>query len=171
MTSKLHTKIFHGQLYKQAPLEVQEIVETAPQSSFLAWGLPPRDPTPSNSNTGFPITSENGIGLKIPSYWRKWDPPGDCIPMNIDHGFPLKGCQRLAQGKPPRFHKTSNGAHLKKTGRATTLKTAGGEQAPFCQCLSQKSGKTKMIQECMVRHAGAATMMGHSWGALRRYIQ
>jgi hypothetical protein len=114
MTSKLHTKIFHGQLYKQAPLEVQEIVETAPQSSFLAWGLPPRDPTPSNSNTGFPITSENGIGLKIPSYWRKWDPPGDCIPMNIDHGFPLKGCQRLAQGKPPRFHKTSNGTHKKK---------------------------------------------------------
>ena len=59
----------------------------------------------------------------------------------------------------------------KKTGCAAILKTAGGEQAPFCQCLSQKSGKTKLIKECMVRHAGAATMMGHSWGALRRYIQ
>ena len=34
MRSKLHTKIFQGQFYKQAPLEVQEILETAPQSSF-----------------------------------------------------------------------------------------------------------------------------------------
>lgn len=51
------------------------------------------------------ITSENGIGLKIPSYWRKWDPPGDCIHMNIDHGFPLKGCQRLARGNPQDFTK------------------------------------------------------------------
>ena len=91
--------------------------------------------------------------------------------MNIDHGFPLKGCQRLARGNPQDFTKHRTEPIKKKTGCAAILKTAGGEQAPFCQCLSQKSGKTKLIKECMVRHAGAATMMGHSWGALRRYIQ
>ena len=125
-----------------------------------SWRLYSHEYRPWFSNKIFHITSiqiHNTCATPFPF-------PAFAEGLHVPPAIPW-GRQRLHTGNPQDSTKHWTEPIKIKTRCPSILKTTGGEQAqtatPFCQCLRQTSGNTKMIKD-MVRHA----VLRPWWGTL-----